>query len=482
MTASQAKPWWIRSDHCVLGGDADTLRVAPARMRIAGPTIMEVVEEGAAHEPFDGVDLRSQLLSPAFINAHTHLSMNAFRGIGGVASFAENVVEELYYRIETSLTAEDVAAFTRMGAIESMLSGVGLVWDHYYFGRTVADTLAEMGLAAVVAPTLQDINGPGRDQLEAQLEATISIDDDAGLNESGVVAALGPHATDTVSETLMLRAAGIASERDLPVHAHVAQSHREYQRSIERSGVSPVRALSRSGLLAAAPKMLLVHGIFISREELQLLDAQRHALGFCPYSAVQFCFPANVKAWEEAKIPWIAATDCAASNDSMNVQKELRWIGGLRGGATSQSEAYEQFFDGGDAAAAEERRRRDFASYQRFCDPRFLLSRVWSVPGSLHPKMPAGVLAAGHLANFIAWDTDHPSFWPGEDPLRALALNDTTAAIDAMMVAGRWVGERGHFHSSIVRSAAYREVCDEATQRLSAARKRWEKSGGRHVR
>ncbi len=473
--------WWIRSDRCVLGAAPESLRIVPARLRIEGPTIAEVMPEGPDPGPFEGTDLGSRLVSPAFINAHTHLSMNAFRGLGGVASFAENVVEELYYRIETSITAEDVAAFTRMGAIESLLSGVGLVWDHYYYGRTVADTLAEMGLAAVVAPTLQDLAGPGCGQLEAQIEATLSIDDDPALRDSGVVAALGPHATDTASEALMLRAAQIASSRQLPLHAHVAQSHREYARSIERHGVSPVEGLSRSGLLASVPRMLLVHSIFVSREDLGRLDPQRHALAFCPYSQVQFCFPANVAAWERAGLPWIAATDCAASNDSMNVQKELRWIGGLRGVATSQSPAYAQFHDGGDAAVAEEQRHRDFETYQRFCDPAFLLSRVWSVPGRLHPKMPAGQLAEGHLANLIAWDTDHPSFWPAEDPLRALALNDTTAAIDAMVVAGRWVGEQGRFHSSVVESSVYREVVGEASARLSEARKRWEGSGGPHA-
>ena len=34
--------------------------------------------------------------------------------------------------------------------------------------------------------------------------------------------------------------------------------------------------------------------------------------------------------WSEVGVRWVVATDCAANNDSMNVQQELRLVAGLR--------------------------------------------------------------------------------------------------------------------------------------------------------
>jgi len=69
-----------------------------------------------------------------------------------------------------------------------------------------------------VAPTLQDRgNGPGVALLEAAIAETEAIDDDDRLRARGVFAAVGPHATDTVSEALWHRCRDLAVKRNIPV-------------------------------------------------------------------------------------------------------------------------------------------------------------------------------------------------------------------------------------------------------------------------
>ena len=111
-------------------------------------------------------DLGSALTTPAFINAHTHLCMLAFRGIGGLASLEGNVVKDLYFRLEQNLEPEDVRAFTRLGAVEALMSGTGFVWEHYYFGDMSPEALQDVGLNGAIASTLQDIDGPGKHRTE----------------------------------------------------------------------------------------------------------------------------------------------------------------------------------------------------------------------------------------------------------------------------------------------------------------------------
>ena len=233
--------------------------------------------------------------------------------------------------------------------------------------------------------------------------------------------------------------------------------------------------LQHLDVLEQSPHSLLVHGIYINQADFAHLKPGRHTLGFCPYSQAQYAFPANVIRWTEQEIPWIVATDCAACNDSMNVQKEMRFVHGMRVMGSTWAPEYQTFYETGDLSDAkqlQDHRTRSFHATQAFASPEFLLSLVWSNPGRMHPKLKVGSLESGYLANFVIWDPMHPSMWPSMDPLRLLALSDTTPAIQGMMVNGQWIGERGDFARSIRESDAYQDAVQDANQRLKELQKR----------
>ncbi|MEQ9320781.1 MAG: amidohydrolase family protein [Polyangiaceae bacterium] len=472
---------WLASRRVVLG-EGDALRIVPAILEMTEPTIgrVEELEEERYAERIaeasdagdEVIDHGDRLVSPAFVNAHTHLSLGMLRGFDLAAAARGNMVEELFFAVESTLTAEDVRAFTRMGAYESLLGGVGLVWDHYYFGETVADALAEVGLSGVVAPTLQDLSGPGKDVHDEQLDATARIDDRADLRARGIFAALGPHATDTVSDRLWRKALQMATTRRLPLHAHLAQSPEEVQRAQRRHGLSPVGWLDRLGILERAPSTVLAHAIYVSRQELEQLASGRHRLVWCPMSALVFGLPARIGVWSAHGVPWALATDCASNNDTNNVQAELRLIAAQRTMGASWSSAYERVLGARDGVGDEARRAWDeraslFAQGERLADPANMLARVWSIPGRAHPGVVAGVIETGALCNLVVWDLDHPALWPSLDPLHVLAMADATKAIFAMVVAGRAVGIDGDFQRSLVDTDAYREARAEATARVT---------------
>jgi 5-methylthioadenosine/S-adenosylhomocysteine deaminase len=325
--------------------------------------------------------------------------MAAFRGAAGLAALRGNVVEDLFFRLEQDLSAEEVRAFTRVGAFESLLAGVGTVFDHYFQGEAVAAALADVGLTGAVAPTLQDLAGPGATGTARPSTPRSPSTSAPTCAPAGVVAALGPHATDTVSAGLWRAAIDLAEARGLPVHAHVAQSREEAARVLARHGTTPIGWLASEGILASSARLLLVHGIYVTDGDLTRLDPARHTLGFCPYSQVEFCFPAAVDRFARAGLPWLLATDCAASNDSMNVQKELRLASGLGLAAASFSSAADRFAAGPgtpDAAAAlDAARQAAFDAWAPLREPATLLATVWSVPGRLHPALPCGAIEPG---------------------------------------------------------------------------------------
>jgi 5-methylthioadenosine/S-adenosylhomocysteine deaminase len=461
----------LASRHVVLEASS-TPTVEEGWLVVEGSRIASV---GRGTVPDDAprvIDLGDRLIAPALVNAHTHCALSMLRGgLGGAA--AGNVVEDLFYRIERQLQPEDVRALARMGAWESLLSGVGLVWDHYFFGEALAAGLADTGIAAVIAPTIQDVGGPsldaqGRDRSDRELAATETI---ALSGMPRVFAAVGPHATDTVSPALWRRAADLAERLGLPLHAHLAQSVEEVQRARENHGTTPFGLLEREGILERV-RGVFAHALFVDDAELSRLGPG-HALVACPYSQLVFGFPARVDRWEASGARWVVATDCAASNDSMALRKELRFLAGLRTVGASFTSAYDAFLRGnGDAESVAATRREAYAAFEATATPAELYTRITSVPGALHPHVRAGVLAPGAIASVVVYDLDHPSFWPATDPIAGLVMGDVDAAIHAMWVAGRAIGERGDFHRSIVRSETYRAHRAEAKARLSELRAR----------
>ncbi|MEE2777443.1 MAG: hypothetical protein VYE73_11870, partial [Acidobacteriota bacterium] len=154
----------VASRRVVLGGGEEPLVIAPAALRVEGSHILQL--EALADESYsealgrfaaDSEDVRDfgdRLVTPAFVNAHTHLALGFLRGAAPPGTLAGNMVRDFYFGIEARLEPGDVEAFARMGAYESLLHGVGLVWDHYYHGGSVARALVGTGLSGVVAPTL----------------------------------------------------------------------------------------------------------------------------------------------------------------------------------------------------------------------------------------------------------------------------------------------------------------------------------------
>ena len=480
------KETWISSQHVWHDRDG-TYQGGPAAISIRDGIVTQILtdktliserQKSIYEKGGEWQDLGDLLITPAMVNAHTHLGMVCFRGLTIEDATAGNVVEDLFFAVEAAMEPEDIAAFAKVGAYESLLAGVGLVWEHYYGGEALANAIAETSLCAVLAPTLQDLDGPGKAHWEEGLALTEALDEPR-WRQRGIWSALGPHATDTVSASLWEKIRQLANARNLPVHTHAAQSIEEFERAIERHGKSPVAWLNELGLFGedGSPSTLLVHAIFVSDRDLGLVSSapSRVALGFCPFSQLVFGFPADVSRWQAHGIPWYVATDAAASNDSMNLQKELRYIAGLRTMEASFHKDYRQFARSGaiaDARSANTARQATYRGREHFAADDFLLSRVFDVPGSLHPAFKAGAITPGALANLAVWDTTHPSMWPGLRPMRTIAMGDTTDALWNVMTRGEWVGEGGNYHRSLTSSPEYVEARRAASDRLDALLKR----------
>lgn len=479
----------LASKYVLLHNSDDELQAMPAFITIKNAVIakVEVVQienyqlklnELSNNSQIKLFDFSESFVSPAAINCHTHLALHFLRGFSLNKTIKKNIIENLFYAAEENLTYEDVYAFAKMGAYESLMNGTGLVWDHYYFGKAVAQAIKDVGLCGVISPTLQDISGPGCKNTENAISDTIDLTGTI-WSENCIYAAFGPHATDTVSTNLWKRIHNYALTHNIPVHSHIAQTIEETQRCLERHNKNPLTYLQSLGILDSNIKSLLVHGIYINNAELSSVrENENCALVFCPYSQLIFQFPAHAIAWEQNKVKWFVATDCGASNDTMNPWSELRFIAGLPSLNSSNSAEFLNFMQSNDTHLSKKAldnfsdlKNKNNALLQKFQNPHLLLNRILKGPGSHHKAFTAGTISPGSLANICIWNRNHAAFWPPHNLARSLAFCDTSPALAGLMTRGKWIGALKNGYpqspSELTNTIEFKQAHEEAEIRLA---------------
>ena len=481
----QKEQYWVVSDRVLLpSAEGATspfaLKERPVAVLVRGARIAELrpaaevragFSDGGSHAQAPVYDVGASPLVPSWVNAHTHLAMAPLRGITSAAARRGNVISDVFFRIESCLQPQDVRAFTRLGAYESALNGCLFVFDHYYHGVEVARALRDVGLCGVVAPTVQDRHGPFSHAYDEQLQATLDIGESESYQACGIFAALGPHAGDTVSSALMQRIGELGRKHGLLVHLHLAQSWEE-AKTLARSDAGVGAAVVRISEELAECPVLMAHGLHLAEQEIEHLVSGDWTLAYCPYSQLQFGVFSPVSSWARAGGRIVLGTDCVASNDALDLQRELPLLAGEASLVSSFSEERAAVLSGGDLKASEalERRRRLELGYAQFIEADRLMSagdgRAFCTARSKCAAFSSCIpLSVGAVANFLILDEHHPTLFPDDDLRRQLAYGSTRGSIKWGVVAGRRVGQNEGWERAWLDTPEYRDALAEARRR-----------------
>ncbi|MBN1853816.1 MAG: amidohydrolase family protein [Pirellulales bacterium] len=155
---------------------------------------------------------------------------------------------------------------------------------------------------------------------------------------------ISPHAPYTVSVHLLEQIVDLARRENLPIAMHLAESFEELQfldsvdgpfrdLLLERSMWDPGSVLPRSRpldyliRLAKAPRAIIIHGNYLSDDELEFLAARRDhmAIIYCPRTHAYFAHPPYPLARSlERGVRVALGTDSRASNPDLSLLSEMR--------------------------------------------------------------------------------------------------------------------------------------------------------------
>ena len=245
------------------------------------PSPSPVPGPGPVYERGEVVDGGGLLAVPGLVNSHTHSPMVMMRGAAEDLAI-EDWFNQRIWPMEVNLTPERVRVGARLACAEMLLAGVTTFVDHYFHADQIAAAAIESGIRADLAPTFFSAVPSSSSSATPASDGAFEVARGLRGLHPRITASLGPHATYTVSEGDLRRTADVARAEGFRIHLHAAETDEQTRASLDKSGVTPIGVLERTGVLDAG--VLVAHGCGIRPEDLPILEryAERTAVASCP--------------------------------------------------------------------------------------------------------------------------------------------------------------------------------------------------------
>jgi 5-methylthioadenosine/S-adenosylhomocysteine deaminase len=433
----------IRGGRLVLGR-AGTRRYETGDVLIEGGRIVGLGGE-LADDPraaaAERIEAGRMIVMPGLINAHVHSNESFEPGA------YDNLPLELWLLESYTpfgfpmLRPRDHYLRAMACALQSIRAGVTTVQDDIVYPPSTPDAVDEAmkayrdaGLRAWVTTDLWD--RPFRDCLPF-VAGTFPADVLAELDRLPMLSAaeqialferhyanwnghdgrlrviLAPCGPQRCTERLLGEVGRISAERDVPIHSHTLETRLQAVHAKILHGKTWVRYFEDLGLLS--PRTTLVHGIWLTAADIELLGARGCSLVHNPLSNLKLgSGVAKLRRLLAAGVNVALGTDGMTTSDTADMTVALRF-----------------------ASLLHKVDDADYASWVS-ADEAFDMATIAGARSS-RMEHEVGALEVGKRADVILLDAESWGFVPALDPVRQLAFAGSAEAVRTVVIEGRVV-------------------------------------------
>ena len=355
------------------------------------------------------IDCKGNLLMPGFKNAHTHSAMTFLR------SYADDVplqtwLQEKVFPMEAKLTGEDIYHLTKLAILEYLTSGITTIFDMYLTPDTIAEACQDMGMRCVLVSGLNNFSS-SVEQMEREYLKW-------NQKNSLITYQLGFHAEYTCSKNLLYRVSQLAHKYRAPVYTHLAETATEVEECKARYGMTPAVFLDNMGLFDYGGGGF--HCVHMTEDDMEVFRRRRMYAITNPASNMKLASGiAPIAEFEKKKIPVAIGTDGSASNNCLDMFREMFLVSGLS-----------------------KLREKDAASL----DAENIL-RMATVNGARAMRLnKADCLAKGKLADIIMLDLHQPNMQPIHNIPKNIVYSGSKSNVCMTMIHGRILYRNGEFN------------------------------------
>lgn len=419
----------------VLDPDGELDRPAVADILVADGRIAAIGPGLAAPPGTERMDARGCLLTPGFVNAHSHSHDTLLRGLfeglpleaWGLLAFPSGWPRRS--PAEVGLRATLHAAECLRGGITTVQDMVTVVGPDEEQAAAILEAYEAAGIRAVLAVQVADRaaadGAPFLDGVPGLPAATDTAPMQrflAGLLDrtgARLTWGLGPSAPQRCSEALLRWVAAQSRERGLPVFTHVYETRSQAvlaRQRQERDGGSFIGMLARLGLLTS--RLVIAHGVWITGAEIGRLGAAGAHLACNPVANLKLLNGvAPVRSYADAGVNIALGCDNSSAGDAQSMfaaMKAFALAWALQSGA-------------GEAGAAATAFRAATAGG----------AAALGLAGEV------GTLRIGARADLVLFDLTDPAWWPLNSAVRQLAYAESGRSVRTVLVGGTAVVRDG---------------------------------------
>ena len=375
------------------------------------------------------IDCKGNLLMPGFKNAHAHSAMTFLRSYADDLPLQEWLNEKVF-PMEKKLSGEDIYHLTRLAVLEYLSSGITAVFDMYLRPDDTARACMDTGMRCVLVSGMNDFTSSIEQTEEEYLKWN--------RKNSLISYQMGFHAEYTCSRDLLYRLAQLVHKYRAPVYTHLAETKREVEACQGRYGMTPAVFLDSMGLFEFGGGCY--HCIYMTDADMDVFRRRRLFAITNPASNMKLASGiAPVAEFERKRIPVAIGTDGAASNNCLDMFREMFLVSGL--GKLKEN----------DAAAMDALQVLNMATVQGAKAMRLTKSDV---------------LAKGKAADLILIDLHQPNMHPLHNIPKNIVYSAGKSNVCMTMVNGRILYRNGEYFVGDSAEHIFAE-CDRIVGRLT---------------
>ena len=373
------------------------------------------------------MDAKGNIIMPGFVNTHCHLAMTLFRGYGENSNFKNWWVD--YMRpLEDKLEIDDCYYGATLGMLELIKNGVTTVADFYLHPEETAKACIDTGMRTNIA--IGAITGNeilSQDSLKEDMDL-ISI-------SPLIKPILYAHSVYSCDESHFSELNKFAVANNLIKSTHASETLTEVGIIDNKYNKTPIALLESYGFFDSPS--ILAHCVHCDKDDIEIMSNYEISVATNPSSnLILGSGIAPLYSYVKNNINVCIGTDGAASNNNLNMFKEMYLADNLQAGVLNQARAITTI----DAL------------------------KMATIRGALALGYDnLGRLEEGYLADLIMIDISRPNMQPLNDIFNNLVNACESNNVIMTMINGKVVYKDDEFYCN----ADYRDIASHCNKIIS---------------
>lgn len=362
-------------------------------------------------------DMRGKLLIPGLINCHCHSPMVLLRGIGSDLPLNQWLFDTVF-PIEDRLTAEEIAAGSKLALLEMIAGGTVSFSDMYFEPQTTIQAVMESGMKANITRPIQSFDPDEKPEDSYRMKESLALYEQYNNAANGrILIDFCVHAEYTCTERIVKAYSELCHQRGGRMHIHLSETEKEHRACIEKYGKTPTQWFNDLGAFDASA--FAAHCVTVDDNDIQILKSKNVSIVHNPTSNMKLGsgFAPVVKMLDNG-LNVALGTDGAASNNNLDMFEEIHLASVIHNGY--------------------------------LCDATVMnadtVIRMATLNGAkLQGRTDCGDIAVGKKADIIALSLDKPHMIPALDKKALIPYSAQSSDVYMTMADGKILYENGEY-------------------------------------